>query len=236
MATPQQVFDAISVGIKSDPSVVSQVNGIFHFKVDDKSWTVDLKNDKGSVKQDAPEKADCTLITNANDFVALMTGKVQGPQLFMQGKLKIQGNMALAQKLEKIPRGPPSGTSPPASASASASTQFRSQAVFDELAKRISNNPDLVQSVGAVYQFNLTEGGKTQSWNVDLKNGKGKVSNGPASPKADCTLSLSDADFVGLMTGKLNAQQLFVGGKLKMEGNMGLAMKLSKLQQPKSSL
>ena len=38
--------------------------------------------------------------------------------------------------------------------------------------------------------------------------------------KADVTLTLSDANFVALADGKANAQQLFMQGKIKMQGNM----------------
>lgn len=40
------------------------------------------------------------------------------------------------------------------------------------------------------------------------------------------TLILSDADFGSLITGKANAQRLFMGGKLKIKGNMMKATKI----------
>ena len=51
----------------------------------------------------------------------------------------------------------------------------------------------------------------------------------PAKP--DVTLTLKDDDLVDLMTGKLNAQKAFFQGKLKIQGNMGLAMKLQEFQK-----
>ncbi|MEQ2297758.1 sterol carrier protein 2 [Ameca splendens] len=48
--------------------------------------------------------------------------------------------------------------------------------------------------------------------------------------KADCTLSIGDEDLLKLMTGKLNPQTAFFKGKLKITGNMGMAMKLQNLQ------
>jgi len=246
--TPQFVFDEIAKGIASDPSVVSKVGGVFHFKVGGKSWTVDLKNGKGSVSNSAPQTADCTITSGEEDFINLMLGKANGQTLFMSGKLKLQGNMALAMKLDKIPKvskdaaaaaasSPATGAAPAAAAPAPSAGAggYKAAVVFDELTKRIAANPDLVKAIGGVYQFDVTSAGKTKSWTVDLKNGKGSVSEGPA-PKADCTLSTSDDDFVGMMTGKLNSQQLFMQGKLKMKGNMGLAMKLNKLQSAKASL
>jgi putative sterol carrier protein len=40
------------------------------------------------------------------------------------------------------------------------------------------------------------------------------------------TLSLSDSDFAQLVSGKANAQRLFMGGKLKIKGNIMKATKM----------
>lgn len=40
------------------------------------------------------------------------------------------------------------------------------------------------------------------------------------------TLTLSDADFASLVAGKANAQRLFMGGKLKIKGNIMKATKM----------
>lgn len=240
-AAIQEIFSEIEKAQKTDPTLVQKIGGVFHFKINDKSYTVDFKNAGGSVKTGAPEKADVTMTLGESDFVNLMTGKVNGQNLFMQGKLKIQGNMGLAMKLDKLPKKkvedskPAATSSTGSSSSSSGASGFKAAAVFDELTKRIASTPALVQQIGGIYQFEITKDGKTQSWFVDLKNGKGSVGEGK-NDKADCTLSTSDDDFVGMMTGKLNSQQLFMQGKLKIKGNMGLAMKLSKLNAPKAAL
>jgi len=238
MAT-EFVFNEIEKAIKADSSLLQKVGGVLHFKIGNESWTVDLKNAPGSVSKGAPSKADCTVTTDEENFVNMMTGKSNGQQLFMQGKLKLQGNMALAMKLDKLPKSPAPSSEPSPAASAPApaasSGSFRATAVFEDLRKKIAENPSLVQQIAGVYHFQINGPGGTKSWTVDLKSGKGSVSEGKPE-KADVTLITSDEDFVGMMTGKANSQQLFMQGKLKIQGNMAFAMKLNKLQSAKASL
>src|SRR5690606_7066428 len=71
--------------------------------------------------------------------------------------------------------------------------------------------------------------GEQKVWIIDLKE-KGQVSLGSQEDSADCTLFASDDDIVGIMTGQLDSTEAFFDGRLKIDGDMGLAMKLNKLQ------
>jgi len=42
-------------------------------------------------------------------------------------------------------------------------------------------------------------------------------------------MTMSNEDFINMFQGKLNATTAFMSGKLKIEGNMMLAMKLEQL-------
>jgi NAD(P)-dependent dehydrogenase (short-subunit alcohol dehydrogenase family)/putative sterol carrier protein len=95
---------------------------------------------------------------------------------------------------------------------------------------------DLVKSIGGVFAFDLKDGG---TWYLDLKNGSGATGKGaPPSGNADVTMTLSPDNFVDMFAGKLNATTAFMSGKLKIKGDLGLAMKLDKLmkQMTKSKL
>lgn len=54
--------------------------------------------------------------------------------------------------------------------------------------------------------------------------------------KPDCTLTISDSDFVDLATGKLDGNQAFSSGRLNVAGNMMLALRLQSLFSNKSKL
>ena len=97
--------------------------------------------------------------------------------------------------------------------------------LMDKIGTKIAGRSDLLTSVGAVYKFALEgEGGGT--YLVDLKHDL-KVT--PGDGAAACTIRMAASDFVDLFEGRANGQALFFGGKLKVEGDMGLALKLQTL-------
>jgi 3-hydroxyacyl-CoA dehydrogenase/3a,7a,12a-trihydroxy-5b-cholest-24-enoyl-CoA hydratase len=80
----------------------------------------------------------------------------------------------------------------------------------------------LIQKVAAVYLFEITKAkGQpvAKSWVIDLKNGQGSVEVGKAD-KPDATFTMTDDDFEAVCLGKLNPQNAFIQGKMKIKGNM----------------
>ena len=98
--------------------------------------------------------------------------------------------------------------------------------IFLEITAKLERDQGLVAGINTIYQFNVTgtDGG---SWYVDLTS-RPTVSQG-IKAGAICTITISAQDFVDIMAGKLNGQWAFMTGKLKIEGDMGSAMKLNKI-------
>ncbi|XP_007430965.1 non-specific lipid-transfer protein [Python bivittatus] len=109
---------------------------------------------------------------------------------------------------------------------------FKSALVFKEIEKKLQEEGEqYVKKIGGIFAFKVKDGpeGKEATWIVDVKNGKGCVDVN-SDKKADCTIAMTDDDLLALMTGKMNPQTAFFQGKLKVSGNMGMAMKLQNLQ------
>jgi putative sterol carrier protein len=84
--------------------------------------------------------------------------------------------------------------------------------------------PEKATNVKGLIQFNLTGDGGGQ-WVLDVSDGKCAVREEVAS-KPDATLTIGADDFVALYSNKLNPMQAFMGGKVKVSGNVGLVMQL----------
>jgi putative sterol carrier protein len=92
---------------------------------------------------------------------------------------------------------------------------------------RLQAKPDVVAKIGAVYQFNIGGPGGG-SWLVDCTAPGGRVEAGTATAPG-CTVAATDQDFLNIVNGKLNPQMAFMSGKLKVQGDMGLALKLQQI-------
>ena len=97
--------------------------------------------------------------------------------------------------------------------------------IFSQMPHQI--NADAAKGMNSVIQFNLSGDGGGNYY-VEIKDGTAKVTEGShASP--NMTMTLAASDYVDLIQGKLNGQMAFMSGKLKIAGDMGLAMKMQTL-------
>lgn len=123
-----------------------------------------------------------------------------------------------------------------AAAAPAAAGSFKATALFEGLKQRVAAEPETAKKINCSYRFDVTSGDQTKSWLVDLKSSPASIKESDASASADCIVALSDETFVALMSGKAQAQSLFMKGQIKLRGNMMLAMKLDGLIKPAAKL
>lgn len=83
--------------------------------------------------------------------------------------------------------------------------------------------PEKAGDMNAAVAFDLSgdEGGQ---WTVKIADGSCTVEDGLAEG-ADATISMEGGDYVDMMTGKLNPMMAFMGGKVKVSGDLNTVMK-----------
>jgi len=111
---------------------------------------------------------------------------------------------------------------------------FKASEIISDLSSTFDSVSDeerkaLIKKTNGIFQLQVTGPEKKEAtWTIDMKK-TGTVYKGPAKPKADVTIILSDEVFTQLAEGKLNGQKAFMSGKLKTKGNVMLATKLDAL-------
>ncbi len=101
-------------------------------------------------------------------------------------------------------------------------------AISDILARMPGRlDPEAAAGLDAVIQFDLSgEGGGV--WHCAIRDGACAVSEG-AHDAPTMTVSMEAADYVELTSGALDGMTAFMSGRLRIAGDMGLAMKMQNL-------
>jgi putative sterol carrier protein len=104
-AGTEQTLDAIFQGMQKrfQPERATNVEGEIQWQIADEGtehpYVIRIKDGTCETERGSAESPRVTLSTDVASFVKLMAGKAQGPALYMGGKLKLQGDMMLAQRL-----------------------------------------------------------------------------------------------------------------------------------------
>ena len=106
MTSPKEIFDTkIPARLCEKPQLAGQINNSFQFELTGDgggNWYIDLTGGTGNVAEGNLESPGVTIGMSASDFVDLVEGRLDGQMAFMQGKLKIKGDMSLALKLQQV--------------------------------------------------------------------------------------------------------------------------------------
>lgn len=99
------------------------------------------------------------------------------------------------------------------------------QLFMDELPRAFQ--PEKAGTTNATIQFDLTgdDGGQ---YNVKIANGQVTPNKGQAE-SPNLTLTAEANDCVRIFTGQMDPTAAFMSGKLKIKGDMGLALKLQSI-------
>ena len=98
--TAQEFF--ASLPEKADAAKTAGMHNTYVFDIEDVGqWTVSVEDGKVSVTEGAGE-ADCTIRASEETLVKIARGEANPTTAYMTGKLKIDGDMGAALKLQKL--------------------------------------------------------------------------------------------------------------------------------------
>ena len=86
-------------------------------------------------------------------------------------------------------------------------------------------NPAAADGLDMVFGFRIDD---TQNFSLVVKNNTCELLEGE-NPDAQVTLVMDGETLEGIVSGETDGMQAFMGGKLRAEGDMMLAMKLGEL-------
>ena len=96
-----------------------------------------------------------------------------------------------------------------------------------EIVKQMGTALGANSGLGGTLKFDF---GAPGSVYIDGKSAPNTVSDGEGK-SADCTISVALEDFEKMVKGELDGTSAFMQGKLRVAGDMGLAMKLGPILQ-----
>jgi putative sterol carrier protein len=93
---------------------------------------------------------------------------------------------------------------------------------FEQVPGRVG--PEQARALDASYLFDIEGAG---SWRLESDGDRVVVSESDAP--ADCVIRGDEATFLGIIEGRQSAVGAYMTGKIRVEGDLGLAMRLREL-------
>lgn len=100
---------------------------------------------------------------------------------------------------------------------------MKSSAFFEKIRLRLSQSPEVHKFEGGVFQYDIKSDDETLTVILDLKN---RLFTETTKEKVDAVITLTDEDFVLMVTKKLSGTDALEQGKVTITGNVELAEQL----------
>ena len=95
--------------------------------------------------------------------------------------------------------------------------------ISPEMVEKLNNMANGAAPIGGTMKFTLGD----NVYYIDGNGSKNVISND--DKEADCSISMSESSFQKLIAGNLNPMMAVMTGKIKIKGDMSMAMKLKDL-------
>lgn len=99
--------------------------------------------------------------------------------------------------------------------------------IEEKFSKKLKEHPEVAKAIGVAVAIELTGTGGGR-WVIDCES-KAPCIKADAVSRAVTTISMSTEVFEKMSKGELDPQTAFLTGKVKVDGNLGVAIKLGEL-------
>jgi uncharacterized OB-fold protein/putative sterol carrier protein len=180
-------------------------------------WKVTVKNDTLKVEKIEGDLGSCSVITiaDAETFVGVTIGKIDGGTAFSSGKVKVDGDIGILVNV--LPKLFNKYTPPAKEATA--------KDIIESMAVRF--RPEKAEGLDISIGYDLTGDGGGK-WSAIVKDKTCTLKEGLA-PNCTVTMIMSAKVFVGLNLGLIDGTAAFTSGQVKIEGDFAAAGLTGKL-------
>lgn len=103
LASVKEVFD--KVGESFNPNAAKGLNAVMQYDITGEgggNWTVSIKDGVCTVQEGKHASPTVTLTMSSETWLAMVNKQINGMQAFMSGKLKVGGDIMLAQRIPDL--------------------------------------------------------------------------------------------------------------------------------------
>lgn len=101
--TVQGIVEALPARFNAEAA--AEVDAVFQFDIFGEQagqWIVTVKDQQCQIAPGNHDDPQVTFSMEDTDFVDMMTGRMSGQEAFFSGKLRVSGDLILAQRLESF--------------------------------------------------------------------------------------------------------------------------------------